>query len=163
MNDEKNDTNDVTNQASEDQHRIWADILTQADENHKRLHPYDTRSWEDRVDDACEADINGELPLDMAVCPYCGEVPELTLAVCCSPYDVLADAKDKSEEEKLYEARDAGIPIKQRTLTAEECEQHEVERERRLEELYGIEVVRKAREAQRAARKERWAIDPIGP
>ncbi len=125
--------------------------IIKADRKYRQRHPNDTRSWGARVNYACEADISGELPLEMAVCPYCGEVPELMLTTCCSGFSILTDAKYMSQQEEFEQLVMAGEKIESRTLTAEEWEQEEAERERRLEELYGVEVVRNAREAQRAA------------
>jgi hypothetical protein len=62
----------------------FAGMEAKTQEEYKRHHPSDTRSLEDRIDDARQADLNGELALEMAVCPYCGTVPALSIhGYCC--------------------------------------------------------------------------------
>jgi hypothetical protein len=56
-----------------------------ADEDYYRRHPNDPRSLEDREEDAWQAHFNGDLLIHMALCPYCGLVPDLveSRGYCC--------------------------------------------------------------------------------
>lgn len=58
--------------------RAWADDL------YKGRHPTDTRSTDERAEDAWQAHISGAVHFDMGVCPYCGAIPALEPSrLCC--------------------------------------------------------------------------------
>ncbi len=145
------------------------EALRAADEVYRLRHPADTRSLDERVEDAWEADFTKVLPLDMAQCPYCGLVPALVPSwFCCKlnrwlqnaildaqadQYDALLEAGDPAtlalaaENERRAQRQEAD-PEETARENRLEHERQAVERDRRLEELYGVDVVREARKAQ---------------
>ena len=145
-----------------------AAAVAELDRHYRRRHPSDNRSPDQRVEEALQADTTGVLPLDMAVCPYCGTVPDLNenRGYCCKLYRWLGDSLVAAEYEEFYARLEAGDPEAQ-ALWEKRTEQEDLdpavveaerrnqelrlaEDERRMEEIYGVEVVREARRAQRA-------------
>ena len=134
-----------------------------ADREYKRQHPTDRRSIEERAEDAWEAHYNGVLPFDMAVCPYCGSVPDLNerRGYCCKlnkwdDYHMMDEAFHE-----FYARLESGDPeamaleafnkarARSDLIVAEADRIRGLEREARMVELYGGDRVKAARQAQR--------------
>jgi hypothetical protein len=104
----------------------------------------------------------------MAVCPGCGDVPALTPSqLCCKINKWLLNVINQAEADIYYELLEAGDPEtlafaaenKERQRRHEACRDSDDDEddrvssehhERQLQGLYGVQVVRQAREAQKA-------------